>query len=80
MITEQIRQDFHRLIDTIADEKSLAELYEVAELYLDQKELLLDTENPLLLARMQRSVEQTTQGGLIPDEIVQQQAKQWLGR
>ena len=32
MATEELRQNFHRLIDTIADEKSLVELYSVAEL------------------------------------------------
>ncbi len=78
MITEHIRQNFHRLIDTIADEQSLVDLYEAAELYLDQKELLIDTDNPALLAQMQRSLEQVEQGDLIPNEVVQQQAKQWL--
>ena len=41
MATEELRQNFHRLIDTIADEKSLVELYSVAELYIEQRNVLL---------------------------------------
>lgn len=80
MVTEHIRQNFHRLIDRIADEKALAQLYEVAELYLDQKELLLDTEDHTLLSRMESSLKQAENGEFISNHDIQQQVKEWLGK
>ncbi len=80
MATEEIKQNFHRLIDTIADEQSLVSLYEAAELYLEQQDLLLDTDNPALVARMQRSLEQTEQGEFIPNSEVRKQVRQWLSK
>lgn len=80
MATEEIKQNFHRLIDTIADEQSLVSLYEAAELYLEQQNLPLDTENPSLIARMQRSLEQTERSEFIPNEDVQKQARHWIGK
>jgi predicted transcriptional regulator len=80
MVTEEIRQNFHRLIDTIANDQSLAELYEAAELYLHQQTVLPDTTDPVLLARMKTSLEQAERGELITNEEVQKQVQQWLGK
>lgn len=80
MATEEIKQNFHRLIDAIADEQSLVSLYEAAELYLEQRNLLLDTHNPILLARMQQSLDQIERSEFIPNAEVRQQVRQWIGK
>ena len=80
MATEELRQNFHRLIDTIADEKSLVELYSVAELYIEQQNVLLDTQDPALLRRMETSLQQVECGKFFTNEQVQNDVKQWLGK
>ena len=60
--TEELRQNFHRSIDTIADEKSLVELYSVAKLYIEQQNVLLDTQDPALPKRMETSLQQAKLG------------------
>jgi len=60
--TEELRQNFHRSIDTIADEKSLVELYSVAKLYIEQQNVLLDTQDPALPKRMETSLQQAKWG------------------
>lgn len=80
MATEEIRQNFHRLIDALADEKSLVELYSVAELYVEQQNVLLDTQDPALLSRMEKSLQQVERGEFITNEAMQKEVKQWLGK
>ncbi|TAE27795.1 MAG: hypothetical protein EAZ91_15495 [Cytophagales bacterium] len=80
MATEELRQNFHRLIDTIADEKSLVELYSVAELYIEQQNVLLDTQDPALLKRMEMSLRQAERGEFYTNEQIQNEVKQWLGK
>lgn len=78
--TEEIRRSFHQLIDTIEDDQSLVNLYEAAALYLEQPRLLLDTTDPQLLNRMQTSLAQAARGDVIPNEVMKQQVRQWLGK
>ena len=80
MATEELRQNFHRLIDTIADEKSLVELYSVAELYIEQQNVLLDTQDPAFLKRIKTSLQQVECGKFFTNEQVQNDVKQWLGK
>ena len=78
--TEEIRRSFHQLIDTIEDDQSLANLYAAAALYLEQPRLLLDTADPQLLDRMQKSVAQAERGDVVSNEVVKQHVRQWLGK
>lgn len=80
MATEELRRNFHRLIDTIADEKSLVELYSVAELYIEQQNVLLDTQDPVLLKRMETSLRQAERGEFYTNDQIQNEVKQWLGK
>ncbi len=78
--TEDIRRNFHELIDAIDDEQSLTNLYAAAALYLEQQPLLLDTTDPRHLDRMQTSLAQANRGDVISNEAMKQQVQQWLGK
>lgn len=77
---EAIRRNFHQLIDTIEDDKSLADLYTASALYLEQQHLLLDTADEVLLARMKTSLSQAERGEVISNEAMKEQVRQWLGK
>lgn len=78
--TENIRRNFHQLIDMIEDNQSLTDLYAAAALYLEQQSLLLDTTDAELLSRMQTSLAQAERGEVISNEVMKQHVRQWLGK
>ena len=78
--TEDIRRNFHELIDAIDDEQSLTNLYAAATLYLEQQPVPLDTTNPQHLDRMRTSLAQASRGEVISNEAMKQQVRQWLGK
>jgi hypothetical protein len=77
---EDIRRNFHELIDRIEDEQSLTNLYAAAALYLDQQPLLLDTTSSQHIDRMRISLEQANRGEVISNEAMKKQVQQWLGK
>ena len=79
-MNDNIRRNFHELIDRIEDEQALTSLYAAAALYLDQHPLLLDTMDPKHLDRMRVSLEQANRDQVISNEAMKQQVRQWLGK
>jgi hypothetical protein len=79
-MNDDIRRNFHELIDRIEDEQALTSLYAAAALYLDQHPLLLDTTDPKHLDRMRVSLEQASRNEVISNEDMKQQVRQWLGK
>ena len=79
-MSDDIRRNFHELIDRIEDEQALTSLYAAAALYLDQQHLMLDTKGPKHLDRMRVSLEQASRNEVISNEAMKQQVRQWLGK
>ncbi len=78
--TTEIRENFHQLIDSIQDEYALSSLYSAVSLYVEQQDVLLDSADPVILARMQKSLGQAARGEVITNEEMQEQVRQWLGK
>ena len=80
MEKDKIKSEFHKLIDSIEDEKLLENFYDVISAYGNQNKDtdIIDELTEKQKARLMNSVEQVSESDTINNEIMNEQIRKWL--
>lgn len=80
MTTDELKQDIHQWVDSVQSDVTLVDLHTVVALIIEQQNMPLDDNDPVLRERMSRLTGQLERGGYITNEAMKQQVQQWLGK
>ncbi|MBK7158041.1 MAG: hypothetical protein IPH77_05645 [Ignavibacteria bacterium] len=77
---DKIKSEFHKLIDSIEDEKLLENFYDVISAYGNQNKDtdIIDELTEKQKARLMNSIEQVSESDTINNEIMNEQIRKWL--
>ncbi len=80
MEKDKIKSEFHKLIDSIEDDKLLENFYNVISAYGNQNKDtdIIDELTEKQKARLMKSVEQVSESDTINNEIMNEQIRKWL--
>ena len=80
MEKDKIKSEFHKLIDSIEDEKLLENFYDVISAYGNQNKDtdIIDELTEKQKARLMNSIEQVSESDTINNEIMNEQIRKWL--
>ncbi|MBS1551777.1 MAG: hypothetical protein JST15_06890 [Bacteroidetes bacterium] len=80
MEKDKIKSEFHKLIDSIDDEKLLSNFYDVISAYGNQNNDMdiIDELTEKQKARLMNSVEQVRENDTINNEQMNEQIRKWL--
>lgn len=80
MEKDKIKSEFHKLIDSIDDEKLLSNFYDVISAYGNQNNDMdiIDELTEKQKARLMNSVEQVRENDTINNEQMNEQLRKWL--
>ena len=80
MTTNELKQDIHQWVDSVQNDVTLVDLHTAVALIIEQQDMPLDDNNPVLRERMSRLTGQLERSEYITNEAMKQQVQQWLGK
>ena len=80
MTTNELKQDIHQWVDSVQNDVTLVDLHTAVALIIEQQNIPLDDNNPVLRERMSRLTGQLERSEYITNEAMKQQVQQWLGK
>ncbi len=80
MTTNELKQDIHQWVDSVQNDVTLVDLHTAVALIIEQQNMPLDDNNPVLRERMSRLTGQLERSEYITNEAMKQQVQQWLGK
>lgn len=73
MTAEELKKDIHQLVDSVQDDITLVDLRIAIALIIEQKDMLLDEDDPTLRERMNKLTGQIERGEYITNEEMRRQ-------
>ncbi|MBO0939037.1 hypothetical protein J2I47_20960 [Fibrella sp. HMF5335] len=70
MTTGELRQGIHQLVDSVQNEVTLIDIHRVIALHVEQQDMPLDDDEPILRERMSRLTGQLERGEYITNEAM----------
>ncbi len=80
MTTEEIKKDIHQLVDSVQNDVTLVDLHAAVALIIEQQDMLLDDDSPMLRERMSKVMGQVERGEYITNDEMKRQVQQWLAK
>jgi hypothetical protein len=80
MTTEELKRDIHQLVDSVQNDVTLIDLYAAVALIVEQQNMPLDHDEPVLRERMSRLEGQLERGEYITNDEMKRQVQQWLAK
>lgn len=80
MTTEELKRDIHELVDSVQSDVTLVDLHAAVALIIEQQDMPLDDDDPVLRERMSRLPGQIERGEYITNDEMKRQVQQWLAK
>ena len=80
MTTEEIKRDIHQLVDSVQSDVTLVDLRMAVALIVEQQDMPLDDNDPVLRERMNNVMGQIERGEYITNDEMKRQVQQWLAK
>lgn len=80
MEATDLKNTIHQLVDSVHNEHTLVNLYELVALVVEQQDLPLDTDTALLEERLKQIPGRMEQGQYTTNEQMKQLTKEWLSK
>lgn len=80
MTTEELKRDIHELVDSVQSDVTLVDLHAAVALIIEQQDMPLDDNDPVLRERMSRLPGQIERGEYITNDEMKRQVQQWLAK
>lgn len=80
MTTQEIKQDIYQLVESVRNDVTLVDLRAAVALIVEQQEMPLDDDDPVLRERMSNVMGQIERGAYITNDEMKRQVQQWLAK
>ena len=80
MTTQEIKQDIYQLVESVRNDVTLVDLRAAVALIVEQQDMPLDDDNPVLRERMSNVMGQIERGEYITNDEMKRQVQQWLAK
>lgn len=78
MTTQEIKQDIYQLVESVRNDVTLVDLRAAVALIVEQQDMPLDDDDPVLRERMSNVMGQIKRGEYITNDEMKRQVQQWL--
>lgn len=80
MTAEEIKKDIHHLVDSVHSDVTLVDLHAAVALIVEQQDMPLDDNDPVLRERMGNVMGQIERGEYSTNDEMKQKVQQWLAK
>ena len=80
MTTEELKRDIHQLVDSVQNDVTLVDLHAAVALIIEQQDMLLDDNDPVLRERMSNVMGQIERGEYITNDEMKRKVQHWLAK
>lgn len=80
MTADEIKRDIYQLVDSVHSDATLVDLHAAVALIVEQQDMPLDDDDPVLRERMSKVMGQIERGEYSTNDEMKQKVQQWLAK